>query len=53
MIQLEIIHLRSSGGPVESLAKLISASIRDLALRLASELRACGLVEHTFWEESV
>ena len=29
MIQLEIIHLRSSGEPVESLAKLISASIRE------------------------
>ena len=88
MIQLEIIHLRSSGEPVESLAELISASIReggeevstlklyrchgletdlavhvcrhgtaggegpsDLALRLASELRAYGLVEHTVWEE--
>ena len=88
MIQLEIIHLRSSGEPVESLTKLISASIReggeeastlklyrchgletdlavhilspdvaiktgpsDLALRLASELRAYGLVEHTVWEE--
>ena len=88
MIQLEIIHLRSSGEPIESLAELISASIReggeealiltlyrrhgletdlavhilspdvaikmgpsDLALRLASELRAYGLVEHTLWEE--
>jgi len=88
MLRLEIIHLRSSGEPVESLAKLISASIReggeeastltlyrrhgletdlaihvcrhgtaggegpsDLALRLASELRAYGLVEHTVWEE--
>ena len=88
MVQLEIIHLRSSGEPVDSLAKLISASIReggeevstlklyrrhgletdlaihvcrhgtaagegpsDLALRLASELRAYGLVEHTVWEE--
>ena len=88
MIQLEIVHLRSSGEPIESLAELISASIReggeeastlklyrrhaletdlavhilspdvarktgpsDLALRLASELRAYGLVEHTVWEE--
>ena len=88
MIQLEIIHLRSSGDPIESLAELISASIReggeeastlelyrrhgletdlavhvrrhgtpggegpsDLALRLAAELRAYGLVEHTVWEE--
>ena len=88
MIQLEIIHLRSLGEPVESLAKRISESIReggeeaptltlyrrhgletdlavhilrpdvavkkgpsDLALRLASELRAYGLVEHTVWEE--
>ena len=88
MIQLEIIHLRSSGEPIESLTKLISASIReggeeastlklyrrhgletdlavhvrrhgtvggegpsDLALRLASELRAYGLVEHTVWED--
>ena len=90
MIRLEIIHLRSSGEPVESLTKLISASIReggeepltlklyrrhgletdlavhilspdaaikmgpsDLALRLASELRTYGLVEHTVWEEPV
>ena len=88
MIQLEIIHLRSSGEPVDSLTRLISASIRegadeastltvyrrhgldtdlavhvrrhgtaggegpsDLALRLASELRAYGLVEHTVWDE--
>ena len=88
MSQLEIIHLRSSCEPVESLAKLISASIReggeevsnlnlyrrfgleadltvhvrrhglaggdgpsDLALRLASELRAYGIVEHTVWGE--
>ena len=88
MIQLEIIHLRSSGEALESLTELISASIReaaeesstlklyrrhgletdlavhilssdvaiktgptDLALRLASELRAYGLVEHTVWEE--
>ena len=88
MIRLEIIHVRSSGEPVESLTELISASIResgeevstlelyrrhgletdlavhvrrhgtaggegpsDLALRLASELRAYGLVEHTVWEE--
>jgi hypothetical protein len=88
MIQLEIIHLRSSGEPVESLTERISESIReggeeastltlyrrhgletdlavhilspevaiktgpsDLALRLASELRAYGLVEHTVWEK--
>ena len=88
MIQLEIIHLRSSGEPVESLTERIKESIReggeevstlkldrrhdletdlavhvrrygtaggegpsDLALRLASELRAYGLVEHTVWEE--
>ena len=88
MTQLEIIHLRSSGEPVESLTERIKESIRegaeeastlklyrrhgldtdvavpvrrhgtageegpsDLALRLASELRAYGLVEHTAWEE--
>ena len=88
MKRLEIIHLRSSGEPVESLTERISESIRDggdeastltlyrrhgletdlavhvlspddavktrpsdLALRLASELRAYGLVEHTVWEE--
>ena len=88
MIQLEIIHLRSSGEPVESLTERIRQSIRegggttstlelyrrhglgtdlavhvrrhgtaggegpsDLALRLASELRAYGLVEHTVWKE--
>ena len=88
MIRLEIVHLRSSGEPVESLAQRISASIpegageastlelyrrhgletdlaihvrchgtagregaSDLALRLASELRAYGLVEHVVWEE--
>ena len=88
MIQLEIIHLRSSGEPIESLTERNSKSIReggeeasaltlysrpgretdlavhvrrhgaaggegpsDLALRLASELRAYGLVEHTLWEE--
>jgi len=88
MNQLEIIHLRSSGEPIESLTKLICASIpeggeevstlelyrphgletdlavhvrchgtaggegpSDLGLRLASELRAYGLVEHTVWEE--
>ena len=87
-MQLEIIHLRSSGEPVESLTERISESMReggkeastltlyrrhglgsdlavhilssdvalktgpsDLALRLASELRAYGLVEHTVWEE--
>ncbi len=88
MIQLEIIHLRLSGEPIEPLAERISKSIReggeeastlklyrrhgletdlavhvrrhgtaggegpsDLALRLASELRAYGLVEHTVWKE--
>lgn len=88
MNQLEIIHLRSSGEPIDSLTERISKSIReggeeastltlyrrhgletdlavhvrrdgtaggegpsDLALRLASELRAYGLVEHTLWEE--
>lgn len=88
MIQLEIIHLRSSGEPVESLTERIRESTReggkeastlvlyrqqgldtdlavhilspddamttgpsDLALRLASELRAFGLVEHTVWGE--
>ncbi len=88
MNQLEIIHLRSSGEPVESLTERIKESIReggkeastltlyrrhgletdlavhvrchgtpggegpsDLALRLAAELRAYGLVEHTVWEE--
>ena len=79
MIRLDIIHLRSSDEPVESLTRLIRASIQegseeastltlyrrhgldtdlaihvrrhDLALRLASELRAYGLVEHTVWEE--
>ena len=87
MIQLEIIHLRSSGEPVESLTERISQSIRegggptstltlyrrqglktdlavhilspdvamkmgpsDLGLRLAWQLRAYGLVEHTVWE---
>jgi uncharacterized protein YktB (UPF0637 family) len=88
MIKLEIIHLRSSGEPVESLTERIRKSIReggeeastltlyrrhglesdlavhvrrhgaaaedgpsDLGLRLASELRGYGLVEHTLWEE--
>ena len=88
MKRLEIIHLRSSGEPVESLTERLKESIReggeeastlklyrrhgletdlvvhilspdvaikigpsDLALRLASELRAYGLVEHTVWEE--
>ena len=88
MIQLEIVHLRSSGEPVESLTERIKESIReggkeastltlyrrhgletDLAvhvrrhgtpggegpsgpaLRLAAELRAYGLVEHTVWKE--
>jgi hypothetical protein len=84
--RLEIIHLRSSGEPIESLTDRINRSIgdgsedactltlyrrhgletdlavhvrhraaqgkgpSDLALRLASELRAYGLVEHTVWE---
>ena len=88
MTRLEIIHLRSASGPIESLTDRIKMSIRDggeedatlklyrrhgletdlavhifrpdvavetgptdLALRLASELRAFGLVEHTVWEE--
>ena len=88
MTRLEIIHLRSSGQPIEVLTELIKRSIApggekastlklyrcqglatdlavhilrsdvagkrgpsDLALRLASELRAYGLVEHTIWEE--
>ena len=88
MTRLEIIHLRSSGEPIESLTERINRSIRvgdgeattltvyrrhgldtdlavhilrsdvavdrgpsDLALRLASELRTYGLVEHTVWEE--
>ena len=88
MKQLEIIHLRSSGEPLESLSRLIRESITaesksadtvtlyrrqeletdlavhilrsgvagrqgpsGLALRIASALRAYGLVEHTLWEE--
>ena len=88
MNRLEIIHLRSSGEPIESLTDRIEKSIGPggeggpsltlyrcrgldtdlavhilsadvavktgpsaLALRLASELRAYGLVEHTVWEE--
>ncbi len=88
MKRLEIIHLRSSGEPLEALTERISGSLAegdegaetltlyrrrgldtdlavhlvradvgakrgpsDLALRLASELRAYGLVEHTVWEE--
>ena len=88
MTGLEIIHLRSSGEPLESLTGRINRSLReggedasvltlyrchgldtdlavhilrpdvavktgpsDLALRLASELRDYGLVEHTIWEE--
>ena len=87
-MRLEIVHLRSSGEPIESLTDRIRRSIEegsedasaltlyrrhgletdlavhvrrhgraagegpsDLALRLASELRAYGLVEHTVWEE--
>ena len=88
MKRLEIIHLRSSGRPLEPLGDRIRESIRsggegsavvtlyrrheletdlavhvchhgepqepgpsDLALKLASALRAYGLVEHTLWEE--
>ena len=88
MSRLEIIHLRSSSEPIETLTERINRSIRDggeetstlklyrrhgletdlavhisrpdvaiktgpsdLALRLASELRDYGLVEHTVWEE--
>lgn len=88
MNDLEIIHLRSSGEPIETLAGWIRESVggdgestdvvtlfrrrgfdtdvavhirhvepragRDpgeLALRLASALRAYGIVEHTVWEE--
>ena len=88
MSRLEIIHLRSSSEPIQSLTDRIKKSIRDgdedastltlyrchgldtdlavhiisadvavktgpsaLALRLASELRTYGLVEHTVWEE--
>lgn len=88
MKRLEIIHLRSSGRPLDSLGERIRESIRaggqdeavvtlyrrhgletdlavhvryseepqetgpsDLALKLASALRAYGLVEHTLWEE--
>ena len=87
MTRLEIIHLRSSGVPLEVLTDGIRRSIgdggegasaltlyrrhgldtdlavhirhqaaggvgpSDLALCLASELRAYGLVEHTVWEE--
>ena len=87
MKTLEIIHLRSSGDPIDSLVRRIRSSIQqpeqggltvrlfrrpelesdlaihvqsdaghraaahDIALQLASELRAYGLVEHTRWEE--
>lgn len=89
MRRLEIVHLRSSAEPLESLSRRIKESIgreardqeavitiyrrcgldtdlavhilhhrvsdrrgpSDLALRLASALRAYGLVEHTLWEE--
>ncbi len=86
MSWLEIIHLRSSGEPLEPLSRRIQESIRTggsdrvtlyrragletdvavhihypeppekegpsgLGLRLASALRAFGLVEHTLWEE--
>ena len=83
----EIIHLRSSSEPIDSLVERITASMRktgpatptvklfrrqgletdlaihvrsdrsgettahEVALQLASELRAYGLVEHTRWEE--
>ena len=88
MNDLEIIHLRSPGEPVETLAGWIRESVggggepadlvtlyrrrgldtdvavhirhaepragrdpSELALRLASALRAYGIVEHTVWEE--
>ena len=88
MNNLEIIHLRSSGEPIETLAARIRESIggggesaevvtlfrrrgldtdvavhirhaeprgvrgpSELALQLASALRAYGIVEHTVWEE--
>jgi hypothetical protein len=88
MKQLEIIHLRLSGEPVETLSSQIRDSIRaagtgtqvvtlyrrkgletdiaihinhleglepdgqsSLGVRLASALKAYGLVEHTLWEE--
>lgn len=88
MKRLEIIHLRSSREPVESLGERIRKSIRSggadaeavtlyrrdglktdlavhidlpgapaaegasaLGLRLASALKAFGLVEHTLWKE--
>lgn len=88
MKRLEVIHLRSSGEPLDSLGRRIRESIRaeatntdvvalyrrdgletDLAvhihlsrapgadepsalgLRLASALKAFGLVEHTLWKE--
>ncbi len=88
MKTLEIIHLRSSSEPLESLSRRIRDSIiaesksaetvtlyrrrgldtdlavhiqhsgvpgerepSRLALRLASALRAYGLVEHTLWEQ--
>ena len=87
MSRLEIIHLRSTGQPLESLGRQIRESLvagdersgvtlyrregldtdvavhirhreppgkegpSDLGLRLASALRALGLVEHTLWTE--
>lgn len=88
MNTLEIIRLRSSGEPFESLGTRVRESISsnrtngdvvtlylqdslssdvavhiqhmdatkstgpsELGLRLASELRAFGMVEHTVWEE--
>ena len=87
MKRLEIIHLRSSGEPLESLGNRIRGSLgavdkntevtlyrregletdiaihlhhleppvregpSGLGLRLASALRAFGLVEHTLWKE--
>ena len=87
MKRLEIIHLRSSGEPLDGLVRRIRSSMRqpdqgsptvrlfrrpelesdlaihvqsdashrtaahEVALQLASELRAYGLVEHTRWEE--
>jgi hypothetical protein len=88
MKRLEIIHLRSSGAPVDSLSDQISTSLKatprtaenvalyrregletdiaihihhgegrgtagpnGLGLRLASALKAYGLVEHSVWVE--
>ena len=88
MKQLEIIHLRSTGEPLEALSCQIRGSLAadggcvpkvtiyrrrgldtdlavhirgavlsptdlsGLALQIASELKAWGLVEHSSWEET-